>query len=421
MGGKNSAPPAPDYAALAAQQGSESRDTAAYNAAINRVDQYGPQGSVTWSVRPGADPNNPQPGDYIQNTQLSPEQQGLYNSQNQISQNMLNVGMAGMDRVGQAQAQPFDMSQMSQFYGAPQTQQTGYGNVQGQIDMSGVRQLSGNADDASRQRVEEAMMARLNPQFEDQESALRDKMLNSGIPVGSDAWNAEMSRLDQSRNDARTQMVLAGGQEESRQIGLNQGLQGQEFQQAMGRGQFANAANAQQFAQMLGANNQNYQQALAQAQFGNQARSQSMQEQAYLRQLPLNELNALRTGGQVSMPQFQSYYTGGQAQASPYFDAGVAQGNYDLARYGTQQGGQNALWGGLANLGSAWLMSDLRLKSALTRLGSHPSGVGRYSWTWADGSPGFGVIAQDIQQAHPEAVREVAGYLAVNYSAIGGW
>lgn len=40
--------------------------------------QIGPTGSQSWSLRPGADPKNPQAGDYIVTTSLSPEQQKLY-------------------------------------------------------------------------------------------------------------------------------------------------------------------------------------------------------------------------------------------------------------------------------------------------------------------------------------------------------
>ena len=62
------APPPPDYAALAKQQGLENKDSTLFNTNINRADQITPQGSVTWQTKPGSDPNNPHPGDYTQTT-----------------------------------------------------------------------------------------------------------------------------------------------------------------------------------------------------------------------------------------------------------------------------------------------------------------------------------------------------------------
>ena len=52
--------------------------------------------------------------------------------------------------------------------------------------------------------------------------------------------------------------------------------------------------------------------------------------ETYLRSLPLNEINALRTGSQVQGPQFGQYYTN-NANAAPIMDAGIAQGNYNLS------------------------------------------------------------------------------------------
>lgn len=375
--GKPDAPPPPDYIGLANAQGAASKDVAVYNSNVNRVNQFAPQGSSTWTLRPGADMQNPQPGDYVQTTSLSPEQQNLYNLNNQISSGFLGSGIEGLDRVNNVMKTPFDISGSNPLATGAQ-----------------ARALPGTADDSSRRRVEEAMLARLNPQFAQDEESLRTRLLNSGVEMGTEGWNREMTRLDQAKNDARQQAVLAGGQEESRQVGLNQGLQGQEFAQA-----------------------------LQNAGFGNQARQQGIQEQSYLRQLPINEINALRTGSQMQGPQFSGYYTGGQAQAAPLLDAGIAQGNYDMNAYQNQQAGYNALLGGLASLGGAGITkySDIRLKTNIKTIGMHPSGVRRVSWDWKDGSGSdVGVIAQELQAIRPDAVVDFGGYLAVRYDLIGG-
>ena len=56
-----------------------------------------------------------------------------------------------------------------------------------------------------------------------------------------------------------------------------------------------------------------------------------------------------------------------------------------------------------------------------------PNGVKVYTWTWneeakrigADLTPPFGVIAQEVQETYPDAVRaDENGYLQVNYGMI---
>ncbi len=108
--GKSSAPPAPDYAAAAVAQGQENRDTARFNAGANRVNQVAPQGSSTWTIRPGADLNNPQPGDYIQTTSLSPEQQAIYDKTAGIDQALLDTASRQLGRVAQTFDSPIDLS-----------------------------------------------------------------------------------------------------------------------------------------------------------------------------------------------------------------------------------------------------------------------------------------------------------------------
>src|SRR3546814_13406650 len=78
-GGKGSkAPDPPDYAAQARAQGAADKATAQYTTALDRPNQYAPNGSSEWVLRPGADADNPMPGDWTQTTSLSPEQQAIY-------------------------------------------------------------------------------------------------------------------------------------------------------------------------------------------------------------------------------------------------------------------------------------------------------------------------------------------------------
>lgn len=123
--GKSSAPPAPDYAAAATAQGEANRETAQFNAGANRVNQITPQGSSTWSIRPGADLNNPQPGDYIQTTTLSPEQQALYQQQTAIENALMQTAGQQLGRVSDTFNTPIDLS------GLPAWRTSGQGVMQG--------------------------------------------------------------------------------------------------------------------------------------------------------------------------------------------------------------------------------------------------------------------------------------------------
>lgn len=71
----------------------------------------------------------------------------------------------------------------------------------------------------------------------------------------------------------------------------------------------------------------------------------------------------------------------------------------------------------LAFVGS--LFSDRRLKENIVRVGTE-NGHAIYDFNYIGGDVRFrGVMAQDVQRTHPEAVSDHAGYLAVNYDAIG--
>ena len=127
--GKSSAPPPPDYEAAAVAQGKADKEAAKFNAGANRVTQIAPQGSSTWTIRPGADPDNPQPGDYIQTTQLSPEQQSIYDQTAGIDNALLGTASRQLDRVDATFNSPLDLSSLpawrtsGQGQAAPQMQQ----------------------------------------------------------------------------------------------------------------------------------------------------------------------------------------------------------------------------------------------------------------------------------------------------------
>lgn len=455
--GKDSPPPV-DYAAQAKAQGDANLQTSVYNNNANRVDQNTPLGSSTWSLKPGADPANPKPGDYVQTVSLSPDQQTLYNNQNQAS-NTLSTGLnTAAGRAVDSMGRPFDTSQLPAMQGAPAIQSTatpGAGltmglGAPGALTSSVATQAIPGSNDysANRDQVVNAIMSRATPDLQRARDTRETDLANRGIDVGSTGYGRAQDILGRNENDAKMAAILAGGQEQSRMANLdlaanaqkfgqgvtnanlNNTAQGTTFNQGLASAQFGNTAQGQQFTQqsqvdaavnsLLGRN----------VQISNAARAQGISEEAYLRSLPLNELASLRSGSPVAMPTFGSYYSSG-AQAAPIMDAAIAQGNANNAVNAQNNASTNATVGAAAGLAGStaayWLpalmaLSDERLKDDLTYLGRHPLGVTRYQWRWRDGSGyGRGVIAQDVAEVMPEAVHVGPdGWLRVDYAMIGG-
>lgn len=393
------APAVPDYPGAARAQGAENLANSRYATQANRPNEITPLGSRTWqqgtgaatfdqpgydaamaryntptaatttntpdgsewgyttntpgSATTGTSPTREQfttaagnPDQWTSTIALSPEQQALYDSSNRVSQNLADVGEAGLSRVGQAQSQPFSTEGMP-----GRVTNIGNQNFASGIDYNEPIQMGVGADNFSedRRRVEEALSSRLEPQYARDEDAMRTRLSNQGITQGSTAWGSEADAFNRARNDSRMQTILAGGGEQSRLFGLD-----------LAKGNFANQAQGQGYSQAMGeANLQNQSaqariaEALANAGLANQGRGAAMDEASYLRQLPLNELNALRTGSQVNMPNFGAY---GQQSAVPgpnFLGATQMEGQYDQNVYNQMVGAQNANTSGLYGLAGA--------------------------------------------------------------------
>ncbi len=93
---------------------------------------------------------------------------------------------------------------------------------------------------------------------------------------------------------------------------------------------------------------------------------------------------------------------------------GNANANATLAQ---NQANQNQ-WNALTGLASTALMfSDERLKENIEPIGELYDGTGifRYNYLW-DKAPRIGVMAQEVEQTRPDAVTEIGGFKAVDYS-----
>ena len=161
------------------------------------------------------------------------------------------------------------------------------------------------------------------------------------------------------------------------------------------------------------ASSQNFNQSTA-------ARNQQIAEANQAQQQPLNILNALRTGAQVSSPQFNA---APQANVAGTNTAQITQNDYNnqLGLYNSQVGSNNQMMGGLFGLGASAITkySDRRLKTNIERIGTHPLGIGIYSYDYIWGEHDIGVMADEVEKVKPEAVVDgPSGYKMVDYGRL---
>jgi len=152
------------------------------------------------------------------------------------------------------------------------------------------------------------------------------------------AQNFAQQQAAQAANLARQQQIFGQGMDIT---GARNQAIAQMYAQDYQRLAAANAAQQQQF-----------QQNIAQQQFYNTAVQQALAQQAAIRSIPVNEISALLSGGQVSVPQFQGY-SGVSVAPAPVFQAGQAAGDFAQKSYANQVAGYNAQMGLLGQLGGA--------------------------------------------------------------------
>lgn len=344
MGKKSTpAPPAtPDYAGAAREQGQANLDAARIGAELTNSNQVTPYGSQIFTKNPDSD-------QWTSTITLSPEQQALYDRQTQGQLALANTGTSMLGRIQNTLGQPMDLS------GAParvnSVGESNYnlygGPTDAAVDALDTSKLDGTA-------VRDALYRRatstLDPQFKQQEEALRERLLNSGIREGSEQYSQQMNDFNRSRDaaygDARDRSIIAEGDERSRMLA-----------EILAGGTFANSARQQTVdnrMRALGVNNQTeaqrFNDRVAAGNFANTQRGAAIDEAAYLRSLPLNEYAAVTSGSQVTNPSFRGT---GQVQgpaAAPVFAGAQAQGQSAIDLYNAQMASANSARAGLTGL-----------------------------------------------------------------------
>ena len=206
-----------------------------------------------------------------------------------------------------AQQQLLDYQNQSSL-GLGQLANKGLGYVEDMLntpfDTSKLPQTGINAGEDMTQSI----MRRLQPQLQQEQKSFDATMANQGIPLGSEAYDNAKRMFDQRQNDKLVSSVIQGTQ-----TGLT-------------------------------------------------ARGQGLQEQAYLRNEPLNTLNAVRTGSQVQGPSFVNSAQQATTAGPDILGATQMGFNAQMGAANAQNAANNAMTQCLFSLGGADLMSDFRTK-----------------------------------------------------------
>jgi hypothetical protein len=152
------------------------------------------------------------------------------------------------------------------------------------------------------ENYEDAIMRRLQPTIAAETKQFDAQMANQGIPVGSEAYMNAKRVFDARQNDKLTSAITGGFDVGSR---------------------------------------------MRQQQFG---------EQAYMRNEPINTLNAVRSGSQVTGPS--GYFVNAPQQATTsgadYLSAAGMTGNANIAAANAENAQRNAMIQGLFSIGSSY-------------------------------------------------------------------
>lgn len=234
---------------------------------------------------------------YERNVTLSPEQQKLLGLQNQMQQNLGELGVSQSGRLQGLLGTNLDTTGL---------QDWSTGKAPTEYDP--------NAYAAQRDQVTQALMDRYRAQTDPQRAAQESQLAARGLSPGSKNWGSVQDTQNRQDTDQMSAAILAGGQEQSR---------------------------------MLGEERAGYQQQQDYASFLNNLRGGQLQERQTVRNAPINEISALMSGSQVSVPQF-----------TPFQSQGVGSTNIGSMIYGDYANRANAAANtnaGIFGLGGSFL------------------------------------------------------------------
>lgn len=304
-----SAPPTPNYSAVAQQQGAANKEAIQESAKINALDTVTPYGSLTYEKDDGGLPTK-------RIETLSADGQQLLDTRNSISNDLADLAS---NKIGHLPTDKFTLD------GTP--------SYQSSIDRSGFNAIPQSTDftdhaKATSQAVYDKNYSLMQPELQRQEASNYQRLADRGIKAGNEEYDNQVNRFETNRGEQLNRLAndatFAGNQEQSRLYG--QAMQGRQ----------------QQGSEAVGDMNMR-----------NAGRSQGIQDDILGRTQNYNELSGFLQGApMMGSPQFapNAQYN---VQAPNLMGAAQAQNNAAMNTYNQQNASNNAAMGGLYGLGGS--------------------------------------------------------------------
>jgi hypothetical protein len=345
-GGKGGgAPPPPDYRGAAIETAKGDLEAARIATGANRVNQITPYGSLVYSQQGRFDPRAYEqayqsyqkslseglPEGYSftdttggPRTAVMPQEgytwaYGPTGDRIQVRKDVANLKAPRPEDFLTAPATQDEGWTVRQFLSPEQQQLLDYQNKTsiglGELTGTGLDYVKGMLQDPfttknlpslgfnAGETYQDAYMRRLQPQIQQSRDRLNQDLANRGIDIGSEAYQRAMFQQAQRENDL-----------------------------------------------LLGATTQGFGTGLS-------ARQQGFTEAAYQRNEPLNTLNAVRTGAQVTNPSFVSVPQQATTKGADLLGAATAEGNYNTASANAQAAQNAGMTSGLFSLASTGVMA----------------------------------------------------------------
>jgi hypothetical protein len=220
----SSQPKSPDPYQVSKAQTASNVETAVANAWLNSGNQVTPWGNTSTSQIGTQKVGNSNVPIFNQTMTLSPEQQKLYEQGVQGDTRLNELGLSQIDRIQNAVANPFTLSQ----FGAAPT-----------------------ADAAARDRAYNSILERNAPNQQRDMQALESRLASQGIAMGSEGYRNAMDQYQRGQNDFRLGADAQAGNEMAQQYGLSAGA----YQQKIANALLERERPLAEYSQFVGANN----------------------------------------------------------------------------------------------------------------------------------------------------------------------
>ena len=273
-----SSPSPPDPYATAQAQNNQNQFASQYNSVASNADQINPYGSTSYqAIEQVPIYTNGQVTGYApryqQTTTLSPDQQKLLGLETQSKYNLGQTAVTESANLNNALSKPMDTSQWTPW--------------QTSLGPQSVRQDQTPTDRAS---VEKAMMDSYNYNTDPQKKAQEAQLAARGMsPGGAGYGTYQKTAADADANAAQQAYLASGNESRANQAAYND------------------------------ASTQKFNMDTTLANYYNNMRQAQAQESYTARNQPINEVTALMSGSQATVPQFQPF------QSSPVAASNIGQ------------------------------------------------------------------------------------------------